>query len=57
MHNMLEDVISYVSIVTDYINERGSNAYTAGLDVSKEFDCVNHYGIFIAYFKYFYKLA
>ena len=34
-------------LLLDYFNEKRSNAYIAGLDVSKAFDSVNHYGIFV----------
>ena len=36
-----------MSIVLDYFNEKGSNVYITGLDVSEVFDSVNHYGIFV----------
>ena len=36
-----------LSTVVDYFNDRGSNVFVADLDVSKAFDSVNHYGIFI----------
>ena len=35
-----------MSTVLDYFNEKDSDVYIAGLDVSKAFDNVNHYGIF-----------
>ena len=31
----------------DYFNEKGSNFYIAGLDVSNAFNGVNYYGIFV----------
>ena len=31
----------------DYFNKAGSNVYAAALDISKAFDGVNHYGLFI----------
>jgi Reverse transcriptase (RNA-dependent DNA polymerase) len=36
-----------MSSVTEYFNERDSNVYVAGLDVSKAFDSVNHFGVFV----------
>ena len=36
-----------MTTVSDYFNEKGSNVYIAGLDVSKALDSVNHYGIFV----------
>ena len=32
-----------MSTVLDYFNEKGSNVYIVGLDISKVFDSVNHY--------------
>ena len=36
-----------MSTVLYYFNEKVINVYIAGLDVSKAFDSVNHYGIFV----------
>ena len=36
-----------MSTVLTYFNEKGRNVYIAGLDLSKAFDSVNHYGIFV----------
>jgi len=32
----------------DYFNDRGSTVFTAALDVSKAYDCVQHYKLFSA---------
>ena len=36
-----------MNCVTDHFNKGGSNVYTSALDISKAFDGVNHYGLFI----------
>ena len=36
-----------LSCVVDYFNGRGSDVYMAGLDLSKAFDSVNHYRLYI----------
>jgi hypothetical protein len=36
-----------LSCIIEHFNDRGSNVYVAGLDITKAFDSVNHYGIYI----------
>jgi hypothetical protein len=42
-----QKAILLMNCVTDHFNKAGSNVYTAALDISKAFDGVNHYGLFI----------
>ena len=42
------NAIFAVRSTMDYFNDRGSTVYTAALDVSKAYDCVQHYKLFTA---------
>ena len=42
-----QKALQLLSTVVDHFNERGSNVYCAGLDISKALNSVNYYGIFI----------
>ena len=44
-----QKALMVMSTVVDYFNDKGSNVFVAGLDVSKAFDSINHYGIFIKF--------